>query len=194
MDTMIYPWGPCLMKQTVTPSIVNNFLKSYKHQSNNELPVPPILRIERRDQFTPKSMEELYPLLSSYVDNYLEAIGMKVPHTLKNMWVNVYKENQSINPHIHTGSDLAFSLYIKTPPEIKKDPIKNAGCIIFTHGDPVGYRSLELKIVEHIIQPEIGDIFIFPSNLKHYTIPFKTPGIERICVSGNISLNVPNEY
>ena len=39
---------------------------------------------------------------------------------------------------------------------------------------------------QRVFTPNTGDIFIFPAWLQHMVIPFKTPDVERISVSGNI--------
>ena len=53
------------------------------------------------------------------------------------------------------------------------------GAIIFRYGEQRMHN-----ITEHAHLPESGDLFIFPFNLMHYVIPFKSKG-ERISVAAN---------
>ena len=45
------------------------------------------------------------------------------------------------------------------------------------------------NITEHAHLPKPGDLFIFPFNLLHYVIPFKSNG-ERISVAANFTTDL----
>ena len=55
------------------------------------------------------------------------------------------------------------------------------GSIVFRYGEEKDMLSPMRFYI-----PKAGDIFIFPSWLEHMVIPFKTPDVERVSVSGNI--------
>ena len=103
------------------------------------------------------------------------------------MWVN-YQKQHDFNPlHSHVG-DLSFVTYLNVPSELSKEKDQwkgkgpQPGSIIFQFGVS---QSMVLDL--RSVLPKKGDFFLFPSTLNHMVVPFSTPNVERISVSGNIN-------
>ena len=58
------------------------------------------------------------------------------------------------------------------------------GMLIFDYGEHIPF-----SIGRKSSMPEVGDLVMFPSWLRHYVNDFKSEG-ERISVSGNITLSI----
>ncbi len=104
-------------------------------------------------------------------------------------------ENEYNPLHIHTGARLSCVGYLKLPDGIEeeweedyKDHHPSNGHIQFAYGTASGYTCTNF-----IIKPQVGDFYIFPSQLFHCVYPFKTKG-ERRSFSMNMNfLEVPKE-
>ena len=136
-------------------------------------------------------VEKFTPYLDLYVDalvsNWLPDKKINKTYYMKAPWINYQKANEYNPPHNHAG-DLSFVTYLQVPDEIKeecelsKDQRKNTGpgTINFNYG-----VDMACNVSSFVRLPRVGDIFIFPSWLKHYVNAFKSD-VERISVSGNI--------
>ena len=86
------------------------------------------------------------------------------------------------NPlHIHTGCKLSCVGYLKLPEGIEKeweedykDHHPSNGHIQFAYGTASGYTCTNF-----IVKPQVGDFYVFPSQLFHCVYPFKTKGERR---------------
>jgi hypothetical protein len=104
-------------------------------------------------------------------------------------------ENEYNPLHIHTGARLSCVGYLKLPEGIEeeweedyKDHHPANGHIQFASGTPSGYTCTNF-----IIKPQVGDFYVFPSQLFHCVYPFKTKG-ERRSFSMNMNfIEVPKE-
>jgi len=100
------------------------------------------------------------------------------------------------NPyHYHTGCNISCVGYLKMPDDIneyweKEDKDHNpfGGYIDFRYG------SIGLNCPNNIkLKPQVGDFYVFPSQLFHCVYPFYTKG-ERRSFSMNMNfLEVPKE-
>jgi urocanate hydratase len=94
-------------------------------------------------------------------------------------------------------------IYVSIPEKMVKESVKprslKNGSITFSYGqnlnrgnrydsftDIVNSYTSPTTQVSHV--PNVGDMFIFPSYLQHYVLPFFSEGVERISVAGNIRL------
>ena len=98
-------------------------------------------------------------------------------------------ENDFNPSHIHTKGNLACIAYLKIPDGIKEKNTKYKkeiytaeGYIDFIHGQSTTFTNGNL-----LVQPKVGDIFMFPSHLYHTVYPFFGDG-ERRSFSANLSL------
>lgn len=76
-------------------------------------------------------------------------------------------------------SDYTFTFYLQTTDEIEG----NEGKIVFQ--DENGNK--------HFYLPEVGDIFIFPGDLRHTAIPTPNSNKERIVFAGSFCIDIFNQ-
>ena len=104
-------------------------------------------------------------------------------------------ENEYNPLHIHTGSRLSCVGYLKLPDGIEKeweedykDHHPANGHIQFASGTPSGYTCTNF-----VGKPQVGDCYVFPSQLFHCVYPFYTKG-ERRSFSMNMNfIEIPKE-
>ena len=100
---------------------------------------------------------------------------------LTEAWVNYQFENEYNPLHYHTGCTLSSTLYLKIPKyESRNIPGKQNldGNIVFVNGNVnTPSTSLEAPLIN--LEPEVGDMFIWPSRLLHEVYPFKGKGERR---------------
>jgi len=96
------------------------------------------------------------------------------------------KKNEYNPPHDH-ADNLSFVIFLDIPEEIRKEQKEykgqsgGPGSLMFLYGE--GNRQ---AITYQGIHPNNGDMFIFPSWVKHYVAPFYSD-VTRITVSGNVA-------
>ena len=67
------------------------------------------------------------------------------------------------------------------------------GCIVFDHAQSMNHLDDDifrkaLSPINHFVhQPKTGEMFIFPSTLRHYVLPFYSD-VVRKSISGNYRL------
>ena len=149
-----------------------------------------------------KSLGQFVGKYQNYTE-YRNSMGAKTLDTENNNyalqvvsgWFVRQFENEYNPLHIHTGSRLSCVGYLKLPEGIEeeweedyKDHHPSNGHIQFASGTPSGYTCTNF-----IIKPQVGDIYIFPSQLFHCVYPFYTKG-ERRSFSMNMNfIEVPKE-
>jgi len=112
------------------------------------------------------------------------------PLTYNSAWVNYMVAGESNPPHTHSSCHFSGVVYLDNPPDLLKEnkdylgSSEGPGGIVFRYGE----QRLH-NITEHAHLPEPGDMFIFPFNLMHYVIPFKSKG-ERISVAANFTTDL----
>jgi hypothetical protein len=179
-----------IMQTTNARKSLVGHIKNEKHYS-----------IELRKKFEPKIME--------YIDEYIQIISndknlikSKYKSILNTLWINRQIESEHNPPHRHRGGQISFIIYLDFPKEIQMEkPLYeelHPGSVQFFYGltnnietdyDMNTFMKKILSPKDTIMHtPITGEMFIFPSYLMHYVSPFYTKGIERISVSGNISI------
>ena len=119
--------------------------------------------------------------LNSYFLNFKKKQIKFIQNWPKNFkivsWSNRLKKEGHNIPHIHPSGWVSGVCYLKVPKKIKND---EAGIEFSLHGDD--YKIINNNVPKKSIQPEIGDIVLFPSSLFHRTIPFSSDE-ERVCIA-----------
>ena len=149
-----------------------------------------------------KSLGQFVGKYQNYTE-YRNSMGAKTLDTENNNyalqvvsgWFVRQFENEYNPLHIHTGSRLSCVGYLKLPEGIEeeweedyKDHHPSNGHIQFASGTPSGYTCTNF-----IIKPQVGDFYVFPSQLFHCVYPFYTKG-ERRSFSMNMNfIEVPKE-
>jgi|TARA_B100000073_G_C23680625_1_gene552393 hypothetical protein len=193
----VYNWGPCVVRVKIKDDLVKTLLKEGK---NNRLDFRDKLAgiIENETGYSTESKQKVLPQLSQYLgvydqvyQNYVkQPYETKPEYVLSSLWINHQRPNEFNPPHDHDGK-ISFVIYLQVPEEIKKENQAfvgkscGPGGIQFVYGE--GPRDCVTTLSYF---PEVGDMFMFPSWLKHWVAPFKSDCL-RISVSGNFHDQVP---
>lgn len=122
--------------------------------------------------------------------------------TLNSLWINRQKSAEHNPPHRHYNGEISFVIYLDFPKEIiNEQPFSESsyrpGTISFFYGNNTQLDvTPQTKLVNNLLSPKTsiqhtpkkGEMLIFPSYLIHYVSPFYTQEVERISVSGNVSV------
>lgn len=126
------------------------------------------------------------PYLKAYEQAYNNFYNKTIkPITCNSAWVNYMKAGESNPIHRHTNCQFSSVLYTDIPKQLEKENLSykgtsaGPGSIIFYYGEPRDHN-----ISEFAYFPKVGDMFIFPYNLMHQVMPFKSKG-ERVSVAAN---------
>jgi len=110
---------------------------------------------------------------------------------ITSMWIVSQREGEYNPVHWHEGCTLSAVMYLKIPEYIPRNiPGKNEkdGMITFINNNPSSpWASMEPPVIS--FQPEVGDMFIFPSRLMHCVYPFIGEGERR-----SVSLNAVHYF
>ena len=96
------------------------------------------------------------------------------------MWFNEMKSGEYNPVHYHTNCLVSSTLFLKTPKNKTKRNIKNKI-------DKDGYLEFIDKSVapdylqrgQMLIEPKVGDMYIWPSSLHHTVYPFISDDVRR---------------
>ena len=195
-------WGPFLWQSKLLTEITNELaIRGSEvrnvNKNNAEMKLAALMHDEW--SYTQNDLiwfsEALNPWIQAYLDTYRRSLGENTSRkessskwNLDSLWINYQKQYDFNPPHNHSGS-LSFVTYLQVPHELIIEGLKlngtgpKPGSILFQYGE-----ELPLINNKRVFMPVMSDIFIFPASLVHMVIPFRTPNIERISVSGNITL------
>ena len=186
--TESYTWGPYLWKTTLNEDIVQLVLdRANKIKGvNNASPMLPF-NFDECWYFSSDDVKWFANIIGSPLQKYLTGyarhneLPLSTDEDLKrwsfdSVWANWYSAGDMTGLHNHVG-DLSFVLYLQIP-EYEDKVVGTApapGSISFTWGTD-----------KKTFSPKLGELFIFPSGLFHTVMPFKTPNVQRISLSGNM--------
>lgn len=199
--------GPPLYKTKISEELKNSLLSSSKDQKipNNKNLAGRIDNEKLFDYESHKKFEEqIIFLIKDYlkfvIDEQIDSV-IKIENVgliLESLWVNFQKCNEYNPPHTH-GGDISFVIYLDIPKQIKNETFVGHstpnGSINFIYGNTTLSHKKENILID-LLQPktlithlpENGEMFIFPSYLMHYVESFTSVDVERISVSGNVTL------
>lgn len=165
--------------------------------------------IENEKTYSELSKKKLESEVLSKIEEYIEWIRIErgINHTnyktiLNGLWINRQKPTEHNPPHRHFNGAISFVIYLDFPQEIvNEQPFSELsyrpGTISFLYGNDTQLDvTHQTKFVNKLLSPQAliqhmptkGEMIIFPSYLIHYVSPFYTQGVERISVSGNVSV------
>ena len=102
-------------------------------------------------------------------------------------WGALYRNGDYIKVHNHWPCALSWTYYIKTT--------RNTSPLVFVNKleetSSMSTNENHLSAEEYVLQPEPGDLVIFPSIINH-RVPVERSDDERIAVIGNVSMGVYN--
>ncbi len=149
--------------------------------------------------FSNNLFKNLSNKISKVIIKYLETLEINtnlLDIYYQRSWATFTKNDQSINFHSHSQSNISFAYYLLKP--------ENSGGIIFRSNELQNEIANNIftssKIEKSLINkpnafnsdksmfdPEQDSIIVFPSKTPHATAPNKS-GIPRISISGDISI------
>lgn len=173
----------------------------YKGRYNGEYPIDDFLKLVKfnHDNTIHTNNNSVWieiesPIIDS-IDNQLKQIienisGRKFQHYAKHHWVYTQRKGFNLewmHQHIQVHppgrskikSDYTFTFYLQTTDEVEDDE----GMIVFQ--DENGNK--------HKFFPEVGDIFIFPGDIRHTAIPTPNSNKERIVYAGSYCIDIYNQ-
>ena len=112
--------------------------------------------------------------------------------TLIDLWINYMKPHE-YNPDHNHGGQLSWVIFLDTP-DLKEEQkafegtSSPPGSIVFSYGESTNPKWAESTFR---YDPQPGFMWMFPAQLRHQVIPFHTPNVQRISVSGNLFLQPP---
>ena len=194
-------WGPLLFKAKIDKKITDKLLKAGRKATVTA--VPDLAGIIEKELYFPENTIKwfeptIFKITKGYIKHFTEtwttqrAAGVDIKSIkLDKLWINFMRENEYNPRHTHNNCHLSFVLILKMPKlqKERKKYIGNSsgpGAIEFYYGEPNWFVNNGQSFV-----PEVGDLYMFPWNLTHVVVPYKTKG-ERISVSGNLSLHGSN--
>jgi hypothetical protein len=208
-DTVLYPFSPPLFKTKVDSSFTNDLIeegRKLQNKDNYSENLAGNLKNGGSYHYHKPFVKKSEKYLSNYVMRFVNGISdhydtdyylkrfLKIYNNntesydigtikLDSLWINFQKNYDFNPPHTHGGA-LSFVVFCKVPPKIfevqANSNFQHAGSIVFEYGQDIS----ELMVSSFCYKPEINDLFIFPSHLKHFVPPFWVDE-ERISVSGN---------
>ncbi len=104
-------------------------------------------------------------------------------------WCVIMRQGDYNHQHMHPDANISGVYYVTTPKVMQKSTTAQPhGCISFVDPRPrANTMRLPNQHSAHAINPEAGDLVIFPSYYEHSVTPFKGPGV-RICIAFNAKL------
>jgi len=108
--------------------------------------------------------------LRDYLAAILSEEAAKAKQLNFHTWVAITRSGDYQTPHVHPQSQISGVYYVRVPKGVKKP---QGTLSLMT---PVGEQELgffkEISATNMQIEPNAGDLVIFPSYLRHYTHPF----------------------
>ena len=153
--------------------------------------------------FSNSIFNDLSSKISKSIKNYLQTLEINtnlLDIYYQRSWATFTENEQSINFHTHSQSNISFAYYLLKPP--------NSGGIIFKSNELQNEiakniftsSKLEKSLInkpnafnsdKSMFDLEQDSIIIFPSKTPHATAPNRS-GTPRISISGDISLMLKN--
>ena len=151
---------------------------------------------------------ELFSFIKENIVEYITKLGFNVDlfsfHVLKS-WYVIITENNGMDFHTHSGSDLSFCYYIDVPlhsgninflnQNTKNENINNlfSGLFDFSEYEPSKAFINDFKnphtFYSFPFEPSEGKLLIFPSTLEH-SVDKCEPGVVRHSISGDIKITL----
>lgn len=130
------------------------------------------------------AMQAIRATLQAHLDNYFKQVfdtSNKVSLRITQSWLTLTRRNENHHPHTHPNSIASGVLYINLA--------RNDGINFFRNEDLQWYELMRnsdnyYNASNYHIGATIGDIIIFPSNVKH-GVRQVTENIERVSLSFN---------
>jgi len=193
---IIRPFGPTLYRGRFSERMREEIVrKSHESQDDASANLAGNIVKETFIELSQESGDELTTLVQDFLGQ-MNAAGLFKPRaplkaiSYERIWVNHQQKGEWNPPHVHSG-DFSMVGYCQVPEELKnewrhpnqkgQDPVGGKIQWNFSHHAPHSVT------VFGPIEPEEGDIYIWPAWLLHYVFPFNSD-VTRISFSTNCKL------
>jgi|688.fasta_scaffold05403_20 hypothetical protein len=134
---------------------------------------------------------ECFHSINSYIKNRVQEISNRqFINYAQHFWVYTQRKGFNLewmHQHIQVHppgrsnilSDYTFTFYLQTTDEVSGDE----GCIVFEDENKQRHKFL----------PKVGDIFIFPADIRHTAIPTPMSEKKRIVYAGSFCIDIENQ-
>tara|TARA_B100000131_G_scaffold268081_1_gene266676 strand:- start:4945 stop:5574 length:630 start_codon:yes stop_codon:yes gene_type:complete len=203
---IIRPFGPCIGKfklPTEMVGAVNSYIENVEKDEEKIADLDWSSRLVGKVTQEVRVQDEVLApyseFLTSCVEEYLnQIIPMGVVNfstapwkiVRRNGWV-VRSYAGDFNPmHVHNNANICIAGFLKLPnweEEMHNDNLDHAparGKLCFMYGNTVEWSNNTA-----LIEPNVGDCYVFPASLTHFVYPFKSDGERR-----SISINFDRVY
>jgi len=194
-EDLFAPFGPGLGRMRLSPAFVRAMnsviderlspLVDYSHNLVGKVSQELMFNEDMRDMF----LDEVGGFVTRYVQWSIGRTSFGTATVDPKEYGPMYRDGWIVrqyegeyNPvHIHPGCKLSCVGYLRLPPgmdeaykEEYKDNQPSNGHIQFVHGSPSSWASATF-----LAKPQVGDFYLFPSDLFHTVYPFYTKGERR---------------
>lgn len=188
----VEPWGPCVMRFNMGINELDWFKDRVKDEKDGHLEketAEDVLKYAWKylEAYVRVSQENWYdnipqPELDLVLDNY----------HLESMWISRQKKMDINSFHSHTGHT-SFIIFTDVPEAIIDEQNKTMqndlkhlpGSLHFKYGMSPMPEHPEAPITTQKFSPKSGSIYVFPSYVEHYVLPF-TADATMTKISGTI--------
>ena len=183
-----------ILNDLIDKNLQNSELALYNHQLAGEIKgewdIMKIIPIEAENFF--------WECTNNYVTNETHMLTkVKSKAQFNSCWINDQNEGEFNPVHAHhcaQRAGISSVLFLKVPDSIsqaqqdynQKEPPK-AGRLEF-----IGSARHSFGRNQHLVHPNVGDLYIFPHELPHCVYPFKGEGVRR-SLSFNVELEEIND-
>jgi uncharacterized protein (TIGR02466 family) len=138
------------------------------------------------------------------VRNHALSMGKEVLATLganagvelafDNCWLNVNEKGEITRPHIHPGTIITCTYYVRTPDGCGNLVLENADNTVYWNFPPRLFRNRTryTKVVETIV-PSESMMVMFPANVMHYVEP-NCNDVSRMSLTFNFIMRPPKDF
>ena len=210
-EQIFYPFGPVMGYKKLSAKFVSDMnaffdkdfasMTDYSDQLVGKVKQELFFTDEMRDTFLNEikqfvgSYNNTATIRNSYGQSMLDTKNNNYSVQFVSGWLVRQFENDYNPLHLHTGCRMSCVGYLKLPDGIDdewqedyKDHHPSHGHIQFVHGTASTYSATNF-----MVKPQVGDFYLFPSELFHCVYPFKTKG-ERRSFSVNFNfLEIPKK-
>ena len=205
---MMMPFGPSMLKAKLPDRIVDMMLEitdditkdtekvNWGHALAGQIRDEPLISNELLKE---KGLHNWFSNLAQYYiteHNKIKGVTLKmvdpiIETDITSMWIVNQKEGEYNPVHHHTNATISCVFYLKIPKYTPRElPYKVSadGSIEFvSHAGGEEYNTFNKGC--YLTNPEVGDLYMFPSYLLHTVYPFLGEGERR-----SVSFNVMHRY
>ena len=162
---------------------INAFYKDkfFKLESYNSNLAGKIVKEHRVDKALPENVKRYF---EDRFNDYLMAVKVMRYASPASAWINEMVEHEYNPLHLHMGkteTGLSSVLCLKRPSDYGVEIARKDDPVYDTNGrlELVGNGGGMFSYNQHKVDLEVGDLYVFPYDMKHCVYPFTGKGVRR---------------